>query len=194
MAQDYAKRKKPPAKKKSPGLPAWFWLLTGTVSGLFIAFLIYLSSIQLQQTKQAQNNQQINSVPQSNPLSDQIKEQAERLRQGKEALKKPTFTFYKRLPELIVETPKPDRITSDKEEKKSYLLQVGSFRSFQDADALKAQLIMQGLEVNVSSVKDKSDNDWHRVRVGPYSTQNKLNKAQDILANENIPSILMEAK
>jgi cell division protein FtsN len=184
MSHDYAKKKKKSqASKSSGGLPPWFWLFTGIISGLFIAFLIYLSDLQFDGSKAESFEEE------ANQLSKEIKEQADRMREGKEALQKPTFEFYKRLPEFTIETPTPPKVKTTSKSKKSFLLQVGSFRSFQDADALKAQLIMQGLDVQISSA-----NDWHRVQVGPYATQHSLSKAQDLLANNNIESLLMEVK
>jgi cell division protein FtsN len=190
MSHDYAKKKKASsAKSSSKGLPPWFWLFTGIVSGLFIAFLIYLSTLKLNghsPASSAKSNEQ--------ELTRHIKEQAERMREGKETLKKPTFEFYQRLPEMTVTTPKPVVKTGNLPTAKSYILQAGSFQSFQDADSLKAQLIMQGLDVQIQSVKDQQGKSWHRVQVGPYSTANSLSKAQDVLANNNISSILIELK
>lgn len=34
------------AKGAQPQLPAWVWLFTGVVTGLFVAFLIYLANLQ----------------------------------------------------------------------------------------------------------------------------------------------------
>lgn len=191
MNHDFAKKKK--SKKSSAsskGLPAWFWLFTGIVSGLFIASLIYLSSLSFQRTENGQTSHKENTKG----LSEQIKEQAERMREGKEVLKKPTFEFYKRLPELTIDTPTIPEASTKTSGDKSYILQAGSFRSYQDADSLKVQLIMQGFDVQISSVKDSKGKDWHRVQVGPYNTQHKLSKAQDALASRNIPSVLMEVK
>ena len=191
MSHDYAKKKKAQPAKSSArsGLPPWFWLFTGIVSGLFIAFLIYLSTLQPGERATA-----LNTKNTEQELTRHIKEQAERMREGKETLKKPTFEFYQRLPQMTVETPKPAVKASTEKSSKSYILQAGSFQSFQDADSLKAQLIMQGLDVQIQSVKDQQGKSWHRVQVGPYNTNNSLSKAQDILANNNIPSILIELK
>ena len=190
MSHDYAKKKKAPtAKSSGGGLPPWFWLFTGIVSGLFIAFLIYLSTLQPGERSPATNTKS-----NEHELTRHIKEQAERMREGKETLKKPTFEFYQRLPQMTVENPKPAIKASTDTSSKSYILQAGSFQSFQDADSLKAQLIMQGLDVQIQSVKDQQGKSWHRVQVGPYSTNNSLSKAQDVLANNNIPSILIELK
>lgn len=188
MSHDFAKKKKSRSTGPSAGLPAWFWLLTGIVSGLFIAFLVYLANLQFDPV------QQENFEQEANDLSKQIKEQADRMREGKQVLKKPTFEFYQRLPEIKLETPIRDIPDKQSPDTKSYILQVGSFRSYQDADALKAQLIMQGLDVQVNSVQDSAGKDWHRVQVGPYQSRHRLNRAQDVLANNNIPSILMETK
>lgn len=190
MSHDFAKKKKTKPVSSSRGLPAWFWLFTGLVSGLFIAFLIYLSSLKFDKSTTEKNTTQENN----NELSEQIKAQADLMREGKEPVKKPTFEFYKRLPEQTIDTPKPQSQTIKTTNTKNYILQAGSFRSYQDADSLKAQLIMQGLDVQISSVKDSTGKDWHRVQVGPYSSQNKLNKAQDTLANNNIPSMIIEVK
>ena len=190
MSQDFAKKKKKKPSKTAKGLPAWFWLFTGLVSGLFIAFLFYLSGIK------PNISPAINETIKEPTLTRQIKAQAERLREGKEVLKKPKFEFYTRLPALTIAAPKakPQPQSKRKANKKSFMLQAGSFQNMQDADSLKVKLIMQGLDVKIQSIKDSTGNAWHRVQVGPYSSQNKLNKAQDILANNNIPSMLMEMK
>ncbi len=191
MSQDYAKKKKTKSVTSSnKGLPVWFWLFSGVAIGLFIAFLIYLSSLKF--SGQSSDAAAQKGEPE---LTRHIQEQAERMREGQETLKKPTFEFYEKLPEMTVDSPRPVKKTSiQTTTTKSYLLQAGSFPSFKDADSLKAQLIMQGLDVQIQTVKDQQGKSWHRVQVGPYSTQNSLNKAQDVLAKNNIPSILLEAK
>lgn len=189
MSHDFAKKKKKAAASQSSGgLPAWFWLFSGVVTGLFIAFLIYLSSLKFSDSP---TNAKVDKTTEE--LSKQIKEQADRMREGKE-IAKPVFEFYERLPEQKVQTPKVDKTEDSDIPKKTFILQAGSFRNYQDADAVKAKLIMQGLDVKVSSVKDAKGQDWHRVQVGPYQSDRKISKAQEILANENIPSILVEVK
>ena len=41
MARDYAKRTTSRSPKKAP-LPGWLWMLGGLLTGLFVAFLVYL--------------------------------------------------------------------------------------------------------------------------------------------------------
>ena len=54
-------------------------------------------------------------------------------------------------------------------EQSEYVLQVGSYKNFQQADRLKATLALHGIEsyIQQSTVKDKGD--YYRVRVGPYT-------------------------
>ena len=49
----------------------------------------------------------------------------------------------------------------------TYLLQVASFQHLNDADKLKAKLIMQGYEVTIAPFKIATHT-WYRVKVGPY--------------------------
>lgn len=65
-------------------------------------------------------------------------------------------------------------------------LQVGAFKSFAEADAKRAQLLMHGFD-NVSMSKTKVDNtEYVRVRIGPFSDQKALKDAQRRLKAQNI--------
>lgn len=65
-------------------------------------------------------------------------------------------------------------------------LQVGAFKSFAEADAKRAQLLMHGFD-NVSMSKTKVDNtEYVRVRIGPFSDQKALKDAQSRLKAQNI--------
>ena len=59
-----------------------------------------------------------------------------------------------------------------------YILQVASFKSMKDADGLKAQLILLGLQPVVQTVAIDSDEKWHRVRIGPYADRDSLEAAR----------------
>ena len=59
-----------------------------------------------------------------------------------------------------------------------YILQVASFRSMIDADGLKAQLTLLGFRPVVQTVAINSDEEWHRVRIGPYADRDSLEAAR----------------
>ena len=75
-----------------------------------------------------------------------------------------------------------------------YLLQVGSFRSLEDADRLKARLAFLGLESSIQTVSIDGTETWHRVRVGPYSGRAELDAARARLAENQYESLVLRLK
>jgi len=59
-----------------------------------------------------------------------------------------------------------------------YILQVASFRNMKEADGLKAQLTLLGFRPVVQSVAINSDENWYRVRIGPYADRDSLEAAR----------------
>ncbi|RZT38554.1 SPOR domain-containing protein [Cupriavidus agavae] len=64
--------------------------------------------------------------------------------------------------------------------KVGYLLQVGAFRSQDDADRQKANLAMQGFEARVTD-RDVNGIKMYRVRVGPFNRIEDMNRVRDRL-------------
>jgi cell division protein FtsN len=64
--------------------------------------------------------------------------------------------------------------------KVGYLLQVGAFRSQDDADRQKANLAMQGFEAKVTD-RDVNGVKMYRVRLGPFNRIDDMNRARDRL-------------
>ena len=76
--------------------------------------------------------------------------------------------------------------------KVNYFLQAGSFPTEADADNLKARLALLGVEVVVQTAAIPEKGVWHRVRVGPYTGIEELNKARTALANVGIQAALIK--
>src|SRR5207302_9339459 len=83
------------------------------------------------------------------------------------------YDFYEMLPNFEVVVPEKDKevkrdlpATARIERPGVYVLQAGSYRNQSDADRVRAQLALQGVDAKVQRVA--VDNDvWHRVRIGP---------------------------
>ncbi|MCA0403625.1 MAG: SPOR domain-containing protein [Proteobacteria bacterium] len=74
--------------------------------------------------------------------------------------------------------------------KETFLIQIASFRNRQDAEKLKASLILKGFDVNVAMATQNQAN-WYRVIVGPFASRNDAMKTQNILArNERIQGMI----
>lgn len=99
------------------------------------------------------------------------------------------FEFYEMLPRSEVEAPKVEAYKSTPRTAKlehSYLLQAGSFRDAADAERMRAQLLLAGLPNVTTSRVDGSNGTWYRVRTGPFSNRQDLNKAENKMVKLNI--------
>ena len=94
-----------------------------------------------------------------------------------------TYDFYEMLPNFEVVVPerekdvKVDAPAKAVEKSGAYVLQVGSYRAYAEADRVRAQLALQGIESKVQRVSVDSDT-WHRVRIGPISDLTELNRVR----------------
>ncbi|MBY0544214.1 MAG: SPOR domain-containing protein [Gammaproteobacteria bacterium] len=70
----------------------------------------------------------------------------------------------------------------------AYFLQVGAFPHYPDADKLKAQLLLDNFNANVTDYK-VNNTEWFRVLVGPFHDLTALNHAQTALAALHYQSI-----
>jgi cell division protein FtsN len=68
---------------------------------------------------------------------------------------------------------------------KTYFLQVGAFSVLEDAESMRAQMILLGLPVQIQRA-EVNGLQVNRVRVGPYERLDDMNKARARLAQEKI--------
>jgi cell division protein FtsN len=57
-------------------------------------------------------------------------------------------------------------------------LQVASFKAEADADALKARILLAGVQANVVPMEIADKGTYYRIRVGPFASEEELNKAK----------------
>lgn len=167
------------AKKKNSEVPKWVWVFTTVLALLFIGMLWLLSTVDpssppskaWQATKK-----EVTSAIKNNTVPDHVKESA-----------KPDYDFYKLLEEQKVVVPKVESYKSTPKEDVNYLyrLQVASFRSKEDAESLRASLILEGMQAYIQSTEVKGST-WHRIFVGPFDNRSNMNKVQDKLAARGI--------
>ncbi|NKB46584.1 MAG: hypothetical protein GKR77_02245 [Legionellales bacterium] len=112
------------------------------------------------------------------------------------------FEFYQLLPEMKVSTGvKPQQqestststVPSAPPPKIEYLLQVASFRHLAEADSLKAQLILLGFDVAIST-SQQQDITWYRVRLGPFATRPQAEDMRKALRKHQYDSLLQTRK
>jgi len=179
MSRDYAKTRRAPARPRSGStIPGWVWLLTGLVTGAFVMFLVYLSGLAPTPTETAPAHAQPAPIDTT-------------------ALEKPIFEFYDTLmnSEIIASasTLNPENASHASASPPVYMLQVASYRKFSDADALKAQLILEGLESSIAEFNNRGEI-YHRVMVGPFNDTTHIEQAKKILASHNLNPIVLQRK
>jgi len=183
------------AKKKSrqkQPMPGWVWLTAGLMVGLFVAFLVYLK-----------DNYPALSLPDS-PLASSKQDTrgvAKTRNQAPTRPPKTRFDFYTILPEMEIAIP-DDEIGDNKSQTGiatlkrpgTYVLQAGSFKKHDQADRMKANLALLGIEAKIQSVTINSKDTWHRVRIGPYKNLSEINRIRTRLQKNSINAILLKLK
>jgi len=114
-------------------------------------------------------------------------------RPGGKPVEKPQFDFYKILPEGE-NAPAPTATASvthpvAAEPKPRLFLQAGAFENPSEADNVKAQLALIGVEASVSRAEVSGKGTVHRVRIGPFDDENLLEESRRELAEAGIPTI-----
>jgi cell division protein FtsN len=102
----------------------------------------------------------------------------------------PSFDFYKVLP-----GDAPGELPSAAAPHAStplYYLQVGAFQNADDADNLKAQLALLGIEAVIQTGEVTNKGVFHRVRVGPFSALDEVDRTRSLLTQNNIPATLVK--
>jgi cell division protein FtsN len=116
---------------------------------------------------------------------------------GKKPSDKPRFDFYTILPGSETPVSEQEIKQAAKQEgaaKDSYFLQVGSFQAAAEADNMKARLALLGLEAVIQTADIPEKGVWHRVRIGPFTNIEDMNRSRALLAQNDISSSLVKVK
>ena len=221
MTRDMKPRKTQPAKKKSGGgtlIGMFIGLVLGVVAAASVVWYMNKSPLPFNKTVQTPqqakpegmaangniNGNGKNAAPPGQPLA----------LPGKpgDPIPEKRFQFYDILPgkadavpdkaakpEVKKEEPKKEEKKEEpkkeevKESKTPLFLQAGSFSTAQDADNQKAKLAFMGIEAVIQQVMIQ-DKTFYRVRVGPFTRIDELNKTRAELAKNGIDAQLAKNK
>ncbi len=107
------------------------------------------------------------------------------------------YDFYEMLPNFEVVVPEKDKdvkrdlpAAAKIERPGVYVLQAGSYRNEADAGRVRAQLALQGISATVQRVAVDADV-WHRVRIGPISNLDELNKVRRQLQAADVDALVI---
>ncbi len=181
MSKDYKTR-----KRRNDGFSGWLGLGLGLALGLAIAMVIYV--------KDHKSNSNGEASAQEKPAKRERRKPADTDVADEEPSK--AYDFYDMLPKFEVVVPekekdvKPDLRAVPETRPGTYVLQAGSYKNFGDADRIRAQLALQGIESKVQKVSVDADT-WHRIRIGPISNLDELNRMRQKLRKADIDVIVV---
>lgn len=189
MAHDFAKQRssntsKRSTKKKRTSTKSatknaaskshWPWFFSGLLSGLFVAIIGYLGII---------GTRPLQSISNSNLVQDSTTEEL--------TDDSTDFTFYDRLSEaeVLVDVVGVELVPEIEENPNTYRVQAGSFNSMEDAEKLRAEILLIGLEASISQAEVLGQT-MFRVQAGPFIGNSSADDAVDLLARNNIPDTI----
>ena len=110
----------------------------------------------------------------------------------------PTFDFYRILPgrevslsEWVAEDS-PKSTPAAAKENELLILQVGSFKTIEAADKIKAQLAILGIEADVQRVVINGQDVLHRVRIGPFQDTGKFEQTRQRLIGNDLDFMVLK--
>lgn len=114
---------------------------------------------------------------------------------GKPTEPKTRLDFYTILPgkeEVVPDKDVSRAPASGSASRVVYYIQAGAFQNASDADNLKARLALAGMEAKIQTATLPDNSVWHRVRLGPYSNPQELDKARAALKENKIDSAVIK--
>jgi cell division protein FtsN len=175
VARDYKR-----SRSRRESFSGWTGVLIGLVAGLSVGLALYFFDPRSPQDPGAE------APAAAEPASA-------RESTGEEPAER--YDYYQMLPNFEVVVPEkevamPRDAPEAVEKKGAYVLQAGSYRKFEEADRVRAQLALQGIESNVQRVAIDNDT-WHRVRVGPISDLGELNRVRNRLREAEVDFLVV---
>ena len=184
-------------RKKAESAPGWIWMLFGLAIGLVVAAGVYFrrapsADHAATAERAAPTSTERAPARRGAPARGAATSNGDAAKAGDQR-----FDFYDILPQYEVVVPEvetaagPTARAKPVDEPGSYVLQAGSFGAAADAEKLKANLALLGIESRVQKVAI-DDDVYHRVRIGPITDLDKLNRIRRQLHDAHINAMLMK--
>ena len=197
MSRDYKKPDRSSSRKG--GSPLFTGVLIGLIGGLAVAIgvALYINFSPKPFVSRDKPSEEAAKTTQKNGGATQKAEPAEVTSKNGKPSDKPRFDFYTILPGSEAPVSEQEIKQATKHEgaaKDSYFLQVGSFQAAAEADNMKARLALLGLEAVIQTADIPDKGVWHRVRIGPFTNIEDMNRSRTLLTQNDIASSLVKVR
>ena len=159
------------------GSPVFSGLMIGLIVGLVLAIAV---ALWVRGSNPFKSPDKITQTPVNQPQSA-----------PPEPEPAPTYDFYKVLPGDTPTAP-PEPAPRPPSVKAKYYLQAGAFQNADDADNVKAQLALLGIEAQIQTSVIADKGVIHRVRIGPFTAMDTVNSTRALLVQNNIDADLVK--
>ena len=185
MPRDYKNIKNNKSEPKIKNTGNLFSFLIGLVLGTFATSIYFNQNENIYEGKPSFNDNNYNKE----------NENIEAINTKEITFDFPTILEERTVEKIIEKTYPETQINIDKSEKITrYIIQVGSFKNFKSADALKAKLAFSGLSAHIRKTNIIGKGISFRVFFGPFKDKEKKDAVKKILAANSIDSITIEQK
>lgn len=207
MSRDYKPAPARP-KRSSKGSPFLSGLLVGLVLGVGLSVGVTVF-IQRGDSPFTNKNEKVAPDPSVESTDTPAKEKVTKNQapnalpkddnNGKENAEKHRFDFYDILPgsenQVTEQEIKPKEADAETPViNETYYLQIGSYQTEEEADNMKAKLALQGIEALVQTAEVPDKGVWHRVRVGPFTELDQMNKTRSDLDTNGYKTDLIKVR
>lgn len=196
---------RPRTKDTPKAIPSWLWLIVLVLAGLCLMIFLLLwrpwqptdpavlgtNTTASQETNQDYRFYDLLPQQQVTPIPEQAIPDQKPLKQEPMVIQAPKST--EKPVELGLDDPfDVDSNTATTFEPR-YILQVRSFEDPDQADARRAEIILNGLSAEVV-VANEGNKIWYRVISGPYHNEESAKIAQQSLQNGGIDSFIVKQR
>jgi cell division protein FtsN len=189
------KRRRSQNSRQTPETPGWLWGVFGLAVGLSVAAAVYMKD---RRADVPVAERSVADPPSVAPAPGDSGGEGALPKDQKDPTEAPSsggqrFTFYEMLKRSEVVVPEEPLPPGSEEpaaivEPGTYVLQVGSFSTPEDADSRRAELALQGIESRIQKAQ-VDDRIYYRVRIGPSDDLDALNLIRSRLNAANIDAV-----
>jgi cell division protein FtsN len=212
MSRDYRRRAEPRSRRSTPG---WVLFVVGFIAGAFsvgLALLKYgpeelkalTTSLQAaakpEVVAKAEESPKHAGVPRPQfqfysllPEREVMVSEDEVNRRAKATSSVPTPPRPAPVAAPAAAEPPPAPAPAAVPADEVLMLQVAAFKARADAESLKAQLALKGMQAGIESATIKGES-YHRVRLGPYRSIEQLQAARSRLKSSGYDSAVVRLK